>query len=207
MGETMGVICRSQKHATNLLSFLDENWKDYCDQVGYPTLNQSGSPFWKGKLTVETKYTAFRTLGRELVWVILRWAALKVGRRKSAFPNLAKPDESTFHFDEPVPYTLYGNYSPWPVLLETQNPDLNWCLVNEVGVLMVPTESINLVQTVPGYNNIIQQLRTGKLSVPTNMLFDQWTAIQLKDEIVEATKPIQAAMEKLNDKWEISFGK
>jgi len=130
MGATISVVCRSEALATKLLNVINENIKD-CAKIALS--EEEFNNFYHDeflcyeKNTLGIKISSASGSAYELLIAIVRWAAIKGGRKQKSFPEVGK-------FDVAVPYTRYDDFENWPILLEKPKLEKHmWCYFDEFG--------------------------------------------------------------------------
>ena len=190
MGASLSVVFRSPQKADEIADFLIEHSLEPLKALGW----KWDTGWWVVKSRLGTKYSTFHGANRELVFAMLRWVALNWGRKQRGFQihEVEKP------FAEPVPYVSYDECDNWPVLgpaYQRRVPKrLHWCQVNSVGIPVHPEHSYDLLGILPNAMEIMVQADPKSRDYEANRL------CLAKPFLVEAIKPLQAAMVELTGK-------
>jgi hypothetical protein len=123
MGHTVSVSVRSQRLKLAMHELLLDNFAPWMEVVDVAESTFSGpliddDLFYSGPSRLGFNYTMAVGPEREYIFSIVRWVALKVGRRRRQF----RPEG--LRLPRPVPYWLPDGFEPWPVLLAGEWPNL-----------------------------------------------------------------------------------
>lgn len=145
MGYSLSVLPRNDQLSKRMLRFMKKNYRKWSNVLGFGPESIS-----TGEFTDNVSYGAKKACvgfdyashchgwERAYVYCVIRWIALKIGRKQSKFKRDSGP---AWKFPEPVPYIRYDGIEEWPILLVANEreakktiPTKRWCCVDKFGV-------------------------------------------------------------------------
>ncbi len=147
MGYSIGISVRSPAIAKRLLSFMKRNYRSWPDVAKLKGGPYAGAPtgdmsYDRRKSTVGLDYGPVSGWEREYAYTVVRWMAVRAGRRRSSFPKDAVVPN---RFPKPVPYMTYDGHQNWPVLVVSSARELTsvpkgarWCACDHLGIRAEP---------------------------------------------------------------------
>lgn len=199
MGYSMSVVCRSERHRDEMLSFIKENFRHIWQILETKERPQRYSDFSSEldyshrKFQIGYDYSCLDGLDTWHLQTVLRWMATKVGRKK-IFKKIAEYG--------PIPYILYDGFEPWPIILSPEYPkESAWCACDELGILR---DTIQVV-TQTGFNfkyptlSVLEEQSKG-LAMDGTHIYPIIYA-ENKEAIDDTIKKQREWMERLDAKW------
>ena len=143
MGYSIAVTARSKNQRDKMMRFLnnqDFTWSTVSEKAGHPIDPDYDCTyecfvgkdiFCKGKTSFGYYYNAGSSGAREWAWTLLRFAALRVGKKRSCVVSGVDGKHS-------LPYIMYDDHEVCPVLLRGQWESLgcDTFMVDENGYAM-----------------------------------------------------------------------
>jgi hypothetical protein len=136
MGYSIHVVARSLKLKDEMLEFMQRNLVTWDKLVGtkyrYTSEVLEGGPLLiNNPLALGIRYGAVMGLERDYAYIVVRWMALKIGRKCT---NFGPENHRSFKAPWPVSYYVYDDYERTPVALRKVECGREWRVVDKYGM-------------------------------------------------------------------------
>ena len=221
MGYSIGFMPRSEALGKRMLGLMKENYRPWPTVAGSKGGQYAGNPtddmsYDRRKNSIGLDYGAVSGWEREYAYSVVKWMAIRAGRRRSSF---AKDAVTPNRFPGPVPYMTYDGYQNWPILVVSTGRELaavpksaRWCATDRLGMRSEPWQAISSVLFDLPKVNISRALdRAAKKAGPPPPKGDNWAWHErhqralyelCKKEYGEGVKPMADELARLDRLWE-----
>jgi hypothetical protein len=159
-----------------MMAFFDKEYLSYGEVFGVAGAPYTSPPttdlsYNHKPLAIGIDYGGISGLERLYVYTLVRWMALKIGKKRRVFR------EPSFRSASPVPYMLYDESDTWPVLDQPKNAgpaNVGWCCVDKYGVLRTLHEKT--MRDLGLFDDIDVTKIRGQLRAEMKRLDKAWTA-------------------------------
>lgn len=154
MGYSISFTPRSSALGKRVLELMKEHYRPWPKVIGSKHGQHAGSPsddlsYDRRKGVIGLDYGAVSGWEREYAYSVVKWMAIRAGRRRSSF---AKDVVTPNRFLGPVPYMSYDGYQNWPILVVSDKKELaavpktaRWCSVDRLGMRAEPWRAVSEV--------------------------------------------------------------
>lgn len=154
MGYSIGIRPRSEVLAREMLSFMSANYRSWPTVEGggggqYVSDPTDDLDYDRAKGAIGLNYGSVSGWEREYAYVLTRWMAIRIGKRRSLF---RKGSVTPNRFKKPVPFMVYDGYDCWPILVVSGDDQLaqipssaRWCATDGLGMKAEPHREITNV--------------------------------------------------------------
>lgn len=154
MGYSIGFMPRSEALGQRMLAVMRENYRPWPTVAGSKSGQYAGNPtddmsYDRRKNSIGLDYGVVSGWEREYAYSVVKWMAIRAGRRRSSF---AKDAVTPNRFPTPVPYMTYDGCQNWPIFVVSSARGLaavpksaRWCATDELGMRSEPWRAISSV--------------------------------------------------------------
>jgi hypothetical protein len=223
MGYSIGFLARSPALAKRTASFMRKHYRPWPEVAGdgsgsgqYASGPRESLAYDKRKGVIGVDYGPVSGWEREYAFAIVRWMAIRAGRRRSSF----RKDAVTPHvLESPAPYMTYDGYENWPILVVASAKELRavpksarWCATDRLGMKAEPWRQIATVLfDLKGVNVTKVMARASREAGPHPERGKHWNWVERREKALLrlcrgqfdlANRVMERELERLDALWE-----
>ena len=206
MGYSISVRARSEALAIHMERFFEREYRTWQQvwgqEEGDPYSSQPHrdidyAPSDSRKTLIGIDYGAIHGYERLYAYTLVRWIALKIGRKRRSFT------EPKVKLDAAVPYLIYDVETGWPILVRPMSEmakELRWCCCDELGLPLKPPLELQFEVDAPIRTEAFAKAlaKFGSHGHETS----EYAIELMTEQLLPLMNPLHVEMQRLDQLWQ-----